>query len=214
MNKTAGFLAAVATVAFASTAQAQICAGFPTNDRGMYFGGRADFPEDVDSYGVEANYNFSGPLGVYAGLNVLSEDGDAEDEESEDEIYGGLAFEVASLGLMIGPRVSACPVVEARYIDFEGLGTYTQIPIGFGVGASLGIPMLPSASAYVQPQLVITRLNFDDDLTDADTETETDFGLKAGANVGFGLITVGGEVRHVFVDEADPVFGIRVGIRL
>jgi hypothetical protein len=213
MNKTAGFLAAVATVAFASTAQAQICAGYPTSDRGLYFGGRADFPEDVDSYGVEANYNFSGPLGVYGGLNVLSEDGDNEDEESEDEIYGGLAFEVASLGMMVGPRVSACPVVEARFIDFEGLGSYLQIPIGFGIGAGLGIPMLPSASAYVQPQLVITRLDFDDDLTEAETETETDFGIKAGANVGFGIISVGGEVRHVFVDEADPVFGIRVGVR-
>ncbi|WP_420125350.1 outer membrane beta-barrel protein [Longimicrobium sp.] len=213
MNKTAGFLAAVATVAFASTAQAQICAGFPTSDRGLYFGGRADFPENTDSYGVEANYNFSGPLGVYGGLNVLSADGDNDDEESEDEIYAGLAFEVASLGMMIGPRVSACPVVEARVIDFEGLGTYTQIPIGFGIGAGLGIPMLPSASAYVQPQLVITRVDFDDDLTEAETETETDFGLKAGANVGFGIINVGGEVRHVFVDEADPVFGIRVGVR-
>ena len=212
MTKTA-VLAAVATLAFAGTAQAQICAGYPTSDRGLYFGGRADFPEDVDSYGVEANYNFSGPLGVYGGLNVLSEDGNDEDEESEDEIYAGLAFEVASLGLMIGPRVSACPVVEARYIDFEGLGTYMQIPIGLGLGASLGIPMLPSASAYVQPQLVITRVDFDDDLTEADTETETDFGIKAGANVGFGLITVGGAGRHVFVDEADPVFGIRLGIR-
>jgi hypothetical protein len=211
---TVGFLAAVATVAFAGTAQAQICAGFPTSDRGMYFGGRADFPEDLDSYGVEANYNFSGPLGVYGGLNVISLDGDGDDDESEDEIYGGLAFEIASVGLMIGPRVSACPVVEARFMDFEGLGSSLQIPIGFGVGASLGIPMLPSASAYVQPQLVISRFDFDDDLTEADTETETDFGIKAGANVGFGLITVGGEVRHVFIDEADPVFGIRVGIRL
>ena len=78
MTKTAGFLAAVATVAFAATADAQICAGYPTGDRGMYFGARADFPEDLDSYGVEANYNFSGPLGVYGGLNVISFDGEGE----------------------------------------------------------------------------------------------------------------------------------------
>src|SRR5688500_11732591 len=100
---TAGFLAAVATVAFAAGAQAQICAGYPTSDRGMYFGGRADFPEDLDSYGVEANYNFSGPLGVYGGLNVISaeDDGGTDEDESEDELYAGLAFEVANLGLMI-----------------------------------------------------------------------------------------------------------------
>jgi hypothetical protein len=215
MNKTAGFLAAVATVAFASTAQAQICAGYPTGDRGLYFGARADFPQDLDSYGVEANYNFSGPLGVYGGLNVISSDDDldeGEEDESEDELYAGVAFEVASLGLMIGPRVSACPVVEGRFIDFEGLGNVMQFPIGFGVGASLGVPGIP-VSGYVQPQLVITRFDFDDDVIETDSETETDFGIKAGANIGFGLFTVGGEVRHVFIDEADPVFGIRAGIR-
>src|SRR5690349_1847510 len=81
MKKTAGFLAVAAAVAMALPAEAQICAGYPTGDRGLYFGARADFPENVDSYGVEANYNFSGPLGVYGGLNVLS----AEDEEDGDE---------------------------------------------------------------------------------------------------------------------------------
>lgn len=215
MTKTAGFLAAAATLAFAATADAQVCAGYPTGDRGLYFGARADFPEDLDSYGVEANYNFSGPLGVYGGLNVVSFDGEGEgeDDESEDEIYAGLALEVASLGMMIGPRVSVCPVVEGRFMDFEGLGSSLRIPIGLGVGASLGVPGIP-VHGYVQPQLVISRFNFDDDLgLEDDSETETDFGLKAGANVGFGMFSIGGEVRHVFVDEADPVFGIRAGIR-
>lgn len=212
MTKTAGFLAAVATLAFAGTAQAQICAGYPTGDRGLYFGARADFPEDLDSYGVEANYNFSGPLGVYGGLNVISADVDGEDE-SEDELYAGVAFELVNLGLMIGPRVSSCLVGEGRFMSFEGLGNTMQFPIGLGIGASLGVPGIP-VSGYVQPQLVITRIEFDDDLgLEDDSETETDFGIKAGANIGFGLITVGGEVRHVFVDEADPVFGIRAGIR-
>ena len=217
MTKTAGILAAVATVAFAGTAQAQICAGYPTGDRGMYFGGRADFPENADSYGVEANYNFSGPLGVYGGLNVISaeEEGlvDAEDE-SLDELYAGVAFEAANLGLMIGPRVSACLVGEVRNMSEDGV-TYNEFPIGLGIGASLGVPGVP-VSGYVQPQLVISRISIDD----VGDETDTSFGIKAGANIGFGLITVGGEVRHLFIDEEDLVlrnettFGIRAGIRL
>lgn len=216
MKKTAGFLAAVATVALAGTAQAQICAGYPTGDRGMYFGGRVDFPENLDSYGVEANYNFSGPLGVYGGLNVISaEDDAAGGDDSNDELFAGVAFEALNLGLMIGPRVSACLVGEIRNIDYEN-GTYNEFPIGLGIGGSLGVPGIP-ISAYVQPQVVISQI----DIGTVD-DTETNFGIKAGANIGFGLISVGGEVRHLFIEDTDLVgavrnettFGIRAGIRL
>lgn len=217
MKKTAGFLAAAAAVALAVPAQAQICAGYPTGDRGMYFGGRADFPENADSYGVEANYNFSGPLGVYGGLNVISgedDGGPGDEDESLDELYAGVAFEAANLGLMIGPRVSACLVGEVRNMSEDGV-TYNEFPIGLGIGASLGVPGVP-VSGYVQPQLVISRISIDG----VGDETDTNFGIKAGANIGFGLITVGGEVRHLFIDEEDLVlrdettFGIRFGIRL
>jgi hypothetical protein len=214
MTKTAGFLAVAATVAMALPVQAQICAGYPTGDRGLYFGGRADFPDNADSYGVEANYNFSGPLGVYGGLNVLSAEDEEDGDESVDELYAGVAFEAASLGLMIGPRVSACLVGEARNMSEDGV-SYQEFPIGLGIGASLGVPGIP-VSGYVQPQLVISRIDVDD--LDID-ETDTSFGVKAGANVGFGLITVGGEVRHLFIDDEDlflrdeTTFGIRAGVR-
>jgi hypothetical protein len=213
MKKTAGFLAVAAAVAMALPAEAQICAGYPTGDRGLYFGARADFPDNVDSYGVEANYNFSGPLGVYGGLNVLSAEDEDDGDESQDELYAGVAFEAASLGLMIGPRVSACLVGEVRDISEDDV-SYQEFPIGLGIGASLGVPGVP-VSGYVQPQLVISRISIDD----IGDETDTSFGVKAGANVGFGLITIGGEVRHLFIDEEDLVlrdettFGIRAGIR-
>jgi hypothetical protein len=210
----AGLFAAVATLAFASTAQAQICAGYPSSDRGFYFGARADFPEDINSYGVEANYNFSGPLGVYAGLNVLSDDDEVEgaENDSEDELFAGVAFEVASLGLMIGPRVSVCPVAELRNISFGDDLSYTEVPVGLGVGASLGIPGI-RAAGYVQPQVVFSRFKVQDE-----SESDTNFGIKGGAMFGLGLVTVGGEVRHMFLsDDAvsirdETTFGIRVGI--
>ena len=213
----AGLFAAVATVAFAGTAQAQICAGYPSSDRGFYFGVRADFPEDLDSYGVEANYNFSGPLGVYGGLNVISvEDGEEGEDNSEDELFAGVAFEAASLGLMIGPRVSACGVAELRNISEDGEG-YTEIPLGIGLGASLGVPGV-RAAGYVQPQVVISMF----DVEGEDIDNETNFGIKAGATFGLGIVTVGGEVRHLFLDDEDfaglirdeTTFGIRVGIAL
>ncbi|HWK90275.1 MAG TPA: hypothetical protein VNP72_09775 [Longimicrobium sp.] len=213
MKKAAvGLCAAVAVLALASPAQAQICAGFPSVDRGFYFGGRVDFPDDFDSFGVEANYNAAGPLSVYGGVNVLSGEGD--DDESENEFVAGVAFETASLGMMIGPRVSVCPVVELSYLnigDDTGDVTFMTIPIGLGIGASLGVPGI-GLSGYVQPQFVISRAEFDTPLLD-DTETETDFGIKAGVFAKFSMISVGGEVRHIFIEDGpDPVFGIRVGI--
>jgi hypothetical protein len=214
--KRAVLLAAVATAALAGTAEAQICAGYPSSNRGFYFGARADFPEDQDSYGVEANYNFSGPLGVYGGLNVISAEEEVEgDDDSEDELFAGVALEAGSLGLMIGPRVSACAVAELRNMSI-GDDSYTEIPVGLGIGASLGVPGVP-VSGYVQPQVVFSRFDLD-----AGDESETNFAIKAGAFVGFGIVTIGGEVRHFFLDDEDVVglarkettFGIRAGIAL
>jgi hypothetical protein len=201
--KKAIVLAAVATAALAGTAQAQVCAGFPSSDRGFYFGGRADFPEAIDSYGVEANYNASGPLGVYGGLNVRS----LEDvDDSDVNIFNvGVAFEVASLGAMIGPQVSVCPNVEVQFTDDSDDGQI--IPIGLGIGGNLGTPAL-AIQPYVNPQLIIFRSGGDD------SETETEFGARAGVMLGFGMFSVGGEVRHYFIDESDPVFGIRFGVRI
>lgn len=201
--KKAILFAAAATVALAGTAQAQICASYPSSDRGFYFGGRADFPEAIDSYGVEANYNASGPLGVYGGLNVRS----LEDvDDSDVNIFNvGVAFEIASLGAMIGPQVSVCPNIEVQFTDDSDEGQI--IPIGLGIGGSLGTPAV-AIHPYVNPQLIIFRSGGDD------SDTETEFGARAGVMLGFGMFSVGGEVRHYFIDESDPVFGIRFGVRI
>ncbi|HEX6041403.1 hypothetical protein [Longimicrobium sp.] len=198
--KKAMLFAAAATFALAGTAQAQICAGFPSSDRGFYFGGRADFPEDIDSFGVEANYNASGPLGVYGGLNVRSLEG--VDDSDVNVFHVGAAFEVASLGAMIGPAVSVCPNVEVQFSDEDDSGQI--IPIGIGFGGNFGTPSV-SVHPYVNPQLVI--FNGDDD-------TETEFGARGGIMVGLGMFSVGGEVRHYFIDGFDPELGIRFGIRI
>ncbi len=203
MKKAAGLLAALATVALVAPAQAQICAGFPSSDRGFYFGGRADFPDNRDSFGVEANYNASGPLSVYGGLNVVSVE-DVDDSDAN-VFHAGAAFEVASLGAMIGPQVSVCPNVEVQFTDEDDAGYL--VPIGIGIGATLGTPGV-AIQPYVNPQLYIINTGGDN------SETETEFGGKAGVMVGFGMFSVGGEVRQIFVDGSDPVFGIRFGIRI
>lgn len=204
-----GILAAVAAVTVAGTAEAQLCAGFPSSERGFYFGARADFPQEENtSLGVEAAYNAAGPLSVFGGLNVRSHD-EGTATHTVNEFRAGAAFELASLGAMIGPRVSTCPMAEVRWMSEDG-ATFMEIPVGLGLGVDLGTPAGPSIGAYVQPQLVFLRLSGDGLATTSDNF----FGLTGGLMAGFGQISVGGEVRHIFDEGRDPTFGIRVGLRL
>jgi hypothetical protein len=208
-KSTVGILAAVAAIGFSQAAEAQICAGFPASERGFYFGARVDFPAGFDnSIGVEAAYNAAGPLSVFGGLNVLAHDDDGETHR-DNQFRVGAAFELPALAAMMGPRVSTCPTVEARWISDHG-ATFMEIPVGLGIGIDLGTPAGPAIGAYVQPQLVIARFSAEG----IDAVTETNFGVTGGAMVGFGMFRVGGEIRHIFETGFDPVFGIRFGISL
>lgn len=201
-------VALVAAAAATAPALAQTCAGYPTGMMGLYFGGRADFPEGASSYGAEAAFNAPGPLGVHGGVNVISPDGE---DDSRDFFFGGASLDIASISTpIVGPSVSVCPVVEAHFSSGDDVSTL-DVPVGLGVGASLGIPGI-AAHAYAQPRAIFSRISSDNPLLDDDSETN--FGLKLGGSLGLGLITVGAELNHVFRDEADPTFGIRAGIRL
>lgn len=212
-KSTVGILAAVAALGFAQVAEAQVCAGFPSSERGFYFGARYDFGstqfpgDDITALGVEAAYNAAGPLSVFGGLNVVSHDHDGE-SDSVNQFRIGAAFEVPALAAMMGPRISACPMVEARIVS-ENDATFMEIPLGLGIGGDLNFGTGPNLSAYVQPQIVFFRLS-----GDGATISENDFGITTGVMAGFGQVTVGGELRHIFDTGRDPVFGIRVGLRL
>jgi hypothetical protein len=197
-------VAALAAVVVTNAAEAQICAGFPAPERGFYFGGRIDFPPSpLNSLGVEAAYNAAGPLSVFGGLNVLTHD---NDDGSLNQFRVGAAFELPTLGAMLGPQASVCPLVEARWVSEDGV-TLMEIPLGLGIGANLGTPGGPAIMPYVRPELVIFRLS-----GGGTTVSETEFGITGGAMVGLGMFMIGGEVRHIFATDNDPVFGIRVGV--
>jgi hypothetical protein len=212
---TIGVLAALASVSVAGSAGAQICASFPTVDRQLSFGANVLLTEGVDFgqiWGVEASYNAAGPLSVFGGVTVFDPEGD---DNSQDSFGAGLAFELPTVGAMMGPGVSACPRVSVSYTDIEDLGTVWGIPVGFGVGTNLSAGTGLTISPYVIPQVLFTRFEADDDgLIPGADESETSFALEGGAVLGFGTFWIGGLVSHVFEDEQDPTFGIRAGIRL
>lgn len=203
------FSVALVAAAAALPAMAQTCAGYPTGMMGLYFGGRADFPDGLNSFGAEAAFNAPGPLGVHGGVNVVSVED--VDDSAVDVFFVGASLDIASIATpIVGPSVSVCPVAEVAFSEDEGTSTL-DVPIGLGIGANLGIPGI-AAHGYAQPRVVFSKVDFDSDALD--DVSETNFGLKFGAGLGLGLITVGAEVNHIFRDEADPVFAIRAGIKL
>lgn len=210
MKKTTLAVAVLAAATLAGSAQAQVCASFPTVDRGISLGGRIDFPDNLDSFGVEASYNAAGPLSVFGGLNVVS--ADVDDSDSQDVFFAGLAFETPQIGAILGPTVSACPQARIEYADFDG-GSLMNIPVGLGFGATLATsPSGPTISPYVIPQVVFSRFELDDDIGGG-SDSETNFGLRGGALVTFGMFFVGGEANFLAGDNSDTTLGIRAGVR-
>jgi hypothetical protein len=206
MRKTT-LVAALLATALATGAQAQVCAGFPTVDGGFSLGGRIDFPDEADSFGVEASFNPRGPLSVFGGLNVISVEG--VDDDGLDEFFAGVALEVPTLASRLGTRFSVCPQARFQYVDTD-LGSFSTIPVGLGIGATLATsPDGPTVSPYVIPQAVFLRFNGDG----VGDESETRFGLRGGALVTFGLFFVGGEANFLGGDNSDTTLGIRAGVR-
>lgn len=202
-----GFFTFVAVAAYAPIAAAQVCVGFPTMDRQFSFGGALGFPDGGKEYGVEVSYNLPGPASVFGGMDIYSPDGDGD---SQDVFFAGAAFDLLNVPLGTGGNaLQVCPTAQVGYSSFDDF-SLLSVPIGVGVGTTVAITPTAQLMPYVVPQLVMSRFSGDD----FDSQTEWDFGARAGAVVGFGMFFVGGELERIFVDGADTSFGIRAGIRL
>jgi hypothetical protein len=209
MKKTmSAFAAAAAVLVMAGSAGAQVCAGFPTNDGQGTLGGLANFAGDVDQYGAEGSVNLMGPLAVNAGF-LYSKDG----EDELNTFRGGLALDISSFVSAMLPGISVCPNVRADYSSEDGATRYT-VPIGLGLGATLpmGGPDM-TLTPYVIPALVWQR--FELGVLD---ESETNFGVRGGADLNFDRFFLGGTVEWIDAPspingDTKPVFGVRAGFK-
>ncbi|HVG43121.1 MAG TPA: hypothetical protein VM890_00270 [Longimicrobium sp.] len=218
MQKTmSGIAAAVAALMVAGSASAQVCAGFPTNDGQGTIGALATFPSDFDQYGVEGSYNLTGPLAVNAGyIYSKGHDDDSVDEEDDNlnTFRGGLALDLSTFVGNLLPGISLCPNVRADYTTEDGV-TLWQVPIGLGFGASLpvGGPDM-TLTPYVIPALVWTRADIGGGIDDS----ETNFGIRGGADLSFDRFYLGGTVEwvdapHPFNGQTKAIFGVRAGFK-
>jgi hypothetical protein len=204
MKKTmSGLAAAAAALLLAGSAGAQICAGFPTADGQGSLSALANFPSGFDQYGVEGSYNPQGPLAVNAGFIYSTDD---EDDLNTLRIGGALDLQ-SLLGAGL-PGLSICPNVRADRTSDAGI-TLWQVPIGLGFGASVpvGSPDM-TLTPYVIPALVWQRFS-----AGGLDESETEFGVRGGADLSFDRFFLGGMVEWVNNSAQDAVFGVRAGIK-
>jgi hypothetical protein len=211
MKKTmSGFAAAVAALVVAGSANAQVCAGFPIADGQGSIGGVASFPSGVNEFGVEGAYNFTGPLAINAGYIRSEETGGGGDHL--DVFRAGAALDVSSAMAGALPGVSVCPNVRADFASQNDVDAYV-IPVGLGLGVSLplGSPDM-MLSPYVIPAAYFSHIGGDLGGI-AVSESNTDFGIRGGADLSVDRFYFGGTVEWVSGGGNDAVFGVRAGIK-
>lgn len=204
MKKTTFAMAALAAVALTGTASAQVCAGFPIHDGQGSLHALANFPSGFDQYGAEAAYNLAGPLAVNGGFIYSTGDG-----EHLNTFRAGASFDISSATSTLLPGISVCPNVRADFSSQDGTD-FIEVPIGLGLGATVPLgDQSMTLTPYVIPALVWSHFS-DDTVGDG---SDTNFGVRGGADLNFDRFFLGGTVEWVNVEGADALFGVRAGIK-
>lgn len=193
MKKIATGLVALAAVALAGSAQAQVMpvSPFALEVRGGLAFPTGDFGEgdDVESgitYGANGTFQFMPMLGIYAGY-TRSDFGTDEDVDITDQGFsGGLRLAIPTPMIPVDPYVKAGVVYNK--LEFSGtdggvrLGVESDRSLGFEVGAGVGIGLGPRLS--FTPQVTYTKYSpkFDeaglDDVVPDVSHIRVDVGLR------------------------------------
>ncbi|HEV7588013.1 MAG TPA: hypothetical protein VGO40_07755 [Longimicrobium sp.] len=191
--------AAAALLLVAGSAGAQVCAGFPAPEGRGTAGGLANFPRGYQQYGWEGSSNLQGPLALNGGILGAFNNG-----ASLFTLRGGVAIKVDSIARL--PGLSICPNLR---VDFSSRSGYTlwQVPIGLGLGATLPLGRETALTPYVIPALVWQQLS----AGTGNSVSESDFGVRGGANLGFGRFYLGGTVEWIQAPGTRAMFGVRGG---
>jgi hypothetical protein len=210
MMRTTWGLAAAAALLVAGSASAQVCAGFPIAENQGSIGALASFPSGVNNFGVEGAFNFRGPFSANAGY-IRSEETEGGDD-SLDNFRLGAAFDISSATAGILPGVSVCPNVRADFASESDVDSYL-IPVGIGLGVSvpMGSPGM-TLTPYAIPAAYIFHISGDVGGIDV-SDTETEFGIRGGADLNIDRFYFGGTVEWVNLPGQDAVFGVRAGIK-
>jgi hypothetical protein len=185
-----------------SESQAQACVGFGNTAGQVAAAFTTSFPTGGNAFGVEAGYNFVGPLAVFGGISVNRPDSDLVEDFTS--AGAGVAFDLPALGAVFPIPVQACPTVAIRFANIDVTDFYS-IPIGIGFATTLPVGEALALSPYIIPQINLFR--------GPGGAGRSDFLLELGALLGFaGNFYAGANVNRLFLEEAESVFGLKIGV--
>lgn len=221
--------AVLGLTALPAVAGAQVCAGFPTDNGQTSLSIAANFPENADQFGAELSANVPGPLAVFGGYTrtTLSD----STGQHANTFSAGAALDIGQQFQGAFPlALSACPVASANLTQLEGVDVW-RVPVGVGLGGriAVGPPGTLELMPFVMPQLVWTRVDYEenarsngglfgslfgspDEPTPQDSE-ETNLALRSGLLLGAGRFYFGAEFNNILNDRVDPVLGVKAGVR-
>lgn len=199
-GKTVVTLVAALSLATTADAAAQLCAGFPTNRDQGTIEALGQFADGGESYGARASFH-GGSAAMFGGVDF------------SDAGIGDDGAELYSFGLAVGTRsetdlrFSSCGVAQIRYSESDG-ASLLQLPVGIGLATDTATGPGSLASVYAIPAVYYSRVDLG-----GLTDDSFDAGVLGGVVLTLDRVFLGGTVEHVFEDGAEPVFGIRAGIR-
>jgi hypothetical protein len=82
------------------------------------------------------------------------------------------------------------------------------VPVGVGIGTSIGVAPGMAVMPYVLPQFVLTRAS----VKNVEVASDTNFGIEVGAVTRVGPIFAGVGANRAFVDGSDVDLQARVGV--
>ena len=190
----------------APSAEAQV-RGIPVYNagvpRGLGIYGDVGFPNDEagggTGYAVTGRAGF-GPFGATAILSSYNPEG-----PSDSDISVGATLNYRVFG---GPLVPLAVTLQGGIgydVAFPDVDSQLRFPIGIGFALTIPNPAL-AIKPWLAPRIDIVRTSFED----ADTETDSEFGLSGGIELntltGFGLHAT---YDAIFADGGTPgVFGV------
>jgi hypothetical protein len=186
----------------ATPAFGQMCVGFPTAPGEQALALNFNTLTGGNRYGIDGNVNFADEFSAFGGVSI--NDPDPENVDNSTSVGVGAAFFATTLGGEDGAGIQACPTASLVFADTDNTDIWS-VPVGVGFGTSyqLGESGNTTLQPWILPAIAFSHFE----------ETDTDFQISLGANVGIGeRFFVGGTVNRVFVEGADSEFGIQAGL--
>jgi hypothetical protein len=196
--------AAAAGLVAVENGAAQVCIGFPTARGQAAAAAMATFPTGGNDFGIEAGYHMPQGTAVFGGARLST-----PDVGNNSTTFGaGAAFAIPEWRLALMPTgLYSCPVVSATVTTGAGLeDNIVSVPVGLGLATILPLGQTMTLSPYAVPQFRWSTVG---------GETATEWLVSGGAIlVGFlgPRVYAGATVNRIFLEGAESVFGVKVGL--